>query len=202
MSAQTLQSKFVRRVLPVVGLVAIVFSVLLGVQDYRNAHAALQTKQRNLPEAYSVALAALSQNFRPASISRVIASLKLDPDVANVVVFDDQDNELSKLEVVHLVGAEKGTVVEKLIVDDTVTGRMTTKGKIRITFHARAVGDATADRAVKSVMNILLLVGSIFLTALVVNRRIIGLPLERFLIAIRGATDHNSREPVAWSSPR
>ena len=200
MSAQTLQSKFVRRVLPVVGLVAIVFSVLLGVQDYRNSHAALQTKQRNLPEAYSVALAALSQNFKPASISRVIASLKLDPDVANVVVFDDQDNELSKLEVVHLVGAEKGTVVEKLIVDDTVTGRMTTKGKIRITFHARAVGDATADRAVKSVMNILLLVGSIFLTALVVNRRIIGLPLERFLIAIRGATDHNSREPVAWSS--
>src|SRR6185369_11970082 len=47
---------------------------------------------------------------------------------------------------------------------------------------------------------ILLLVGSIFLTALVVNRRIIRLPLERFLIAIRRATDHNSREPVAWSS--
>ena len=188
--AQTLQSKFVLRVLPVVGFVAIVFSVLLGIQDNRNAQEALQTKQRNLPEVYSAALAALSQNFKPASISRVIASLKLDPDVASVIVFDDQDNELSKVEVVHLVGAEKGTVVEKLIVDDTVAGRMTIKGKIRIIFHRRAVGDATADRAVKSVMNILLLVGSIFLTALVVNRRIIGLPLERFLSAIRRATDH------------
>ena len=48
----TVQAKFLLGVLPVVILVAFIFSAILGFQDYQNAHQVLKAKQRQLPQGY------------------------------------------------------------------------------------------------------------------------------------------------------
>ncbi len=196
----TVQAKFLLGVLPVVILVAFIFSAILGFQDYQNAHQVLKAKQRQLPQVYAVALAALSQNFQKAWVSRVIGSLALDPDVADAAVLDDEDNVLAQISVVKLQQGERRNVVEELIVDDTKAGRMTIKGKLKVAFHERALDKSIADRVGRSAMLVLLLVAAVVLAALIANRIIIGRPLERFLQAIRRADEEGIREPVRWSS--
>lgn len=196
----TLQSKFILSILPVVIVVALLFSGVLGFLDYQNAHQALKAKQQSLPKVYSVALAALSGNFQPAWISRVIGSLTLDPDVAGATVFDDEDNVLAQVRVIGLQDGEKRVVVEEMVVDDTKSGRLTIKGKLKVSFHERALNKSIVDRAVRSALLVLLLVTAIFVAAVIANRMIIGRPLAHFLLAIRRAAEENSRDPVAWSS--
>jgi signal transduction histidine kinase/CheY-like chemotaxis protein/uncharacterized membrane protein affecting hemolysin expression len=196
----TVQAKFILSIVPVVVLVAVLFSAIFGYHDYNQAHQALKSKQESLPQVYSVALAALSQNFQQAWISRVIASLTLDPDVAYAAVFDDEDKLLARIEVVALEPDEQRTLVDQVIVDDTKPGRLTIKGKIRVGFHQRALNQTIAERALRSVGLVSLLAFAIVLVAAVANKVIIGRPLERFLNAIQRAATENSREPVAWSS--
>jgi signal transduction histidine kinase/CheY-like chemotaxis protein len=196
----TVQAKFILGILPLVLAVAVIFSAILGYQDYQSAHEALKNKQQSLPKVYSVALAALSQSFQTAWISRVVGSLALDPDVASASVLDDEGNVLVQVAVVRLADAEPRRVVEHPIVDDTKPGRLTIKGKIRVTFHERTLNKTVTDRVVRSAMLVVLLVTTIVLAAVIANRLIIGRPLDRFLAAIRRADDEHVREPVAWSS--
>jgi signal transduction histidine kinase/CheY-like chemotaxis protein len=196
----TVQAKFILSIVPVVVVVAVLFSGLFGYHDYINAHQALKSKQENLPKVYGVALAALSQNFQEAWIARVIASLQLDPDVADAAVFDDEEKQLARIEVVRLEPGEKRTVVDQLIVDDTKSGRLTIKGKIRVAFHERTLNQTILERALRSVGLVSLLAFAIVLVAVIANRVTIGRPVERFLHAIQRAATDNSREPVAWSS--
>lgn len=114
----TVQAKFILSIVPVV-VVAVLFCAIFGYHDYNQAHQALKSKQESLPQVCSVALAALSQNFQQAWISRVIASLTLDPDVAYAAVFDDEDKLLARIDVVELEPDEQRTVVDQVIVDDT-----------------------------------------------------------------------------------
>ena len=196
----TLQAKFILGILPVVVIVAVLFSALFAMQNYRQMREALTTKQRVLPEVYSVALAALSRDFAPATIGRVIGSLALDPDVARATVFDDDATVLAQVKLVDLGESERHAVVEQIIYDDMKPGRQHTKGKIRVVFHERALDKSIADGVVRDVILILLLVAAIVLAAVIANRIIIGRPLERFLQAIRRADEEHVREPVAWSS--
>ncbi len=196
----TVQAKFLLSIVPVVVVAALLFSAIFGFQDYRSAHQALESKQENLPKVYSVALAALSQNFQQAWITRVIASLALDPDVADAAVFDDEDKLLARIAVVELAPDEPRTVVDQMIVDDTRPGRLTIKGKLRVGFHERALNKTISERVLRSAVLVSLLAFAIVLVALAANRVIIGRPLERFLGAIQRAAADNSREPVAWSS--
>jgi signal transduction histidine kinase/DNA-binding response OmpR family regulator len=196
----TVQAKFILGILPIVVLVALLFSAILGYKDYRDGHARLSAKQQNLPQVYSVALAALSQNFQTAWIARVIGSLALDPDVASVAVLDDEETVVAQLKVVELQADESRAVTERLIVDDTKVGRLTIKGKIRITFHERAINAFIVNRVIGSVALVVLLITAVVLAAVITNRLIIGRPLGRFLAAIRRADEDYVREPVAWSS--
>ena len=201
----TVQAKFILSIVPVVVVVALLFSGIFGYHDYSNAHQALKSKQENLPKVYSVALAALSQNFQDAWIARVIASLALDPDVADAAVFDDEEKQLARIEVVRLEPGEKRTVVDQLIVDDTKSGRLTIKGKIRVGFHERALNQTITERALRSVGLVSLLAFAIVLVAVVANRLIIGRPLERFLHASRTRRIHlvlHDTDPLTRRCPR
>ena len=122
----TVQAKFILSIVPLV-VVAVLFSAIFGYHDYNQAHQALKSKHESLPQVYSVALAALSQNFQQAWISRVIASLTLDPDVAYAAVFDDEDKLLARIDVVELEPDEQRTMVDQVIVDDTKSGRLTSR---------------------------------------------------------------------------
>ena len=196
----TVQAKFILGILPLVIVVAVVFSAILGYRDYQSAYQALKAKQESLPQVYSVALAALSQDFKTAWITRIVASMGLDPDVATVAVLDDEGEVLARVVVVTLEDSEPRRVVERVIVDDTQAGRLTIKGKIRVVFHERTLNSNVTDRVVRSVMLVVLLVTTIVLAAVIANRLIIGRPLDRFLAAIRRADEERVREPVAWSS--
>src|SRR3954468_10747558 len=121
---KSLQAKFIVGILPIVVSVAVVFSAIFAVQNYRVMRDALTTKQRVLPEVYSVALAALSRDFAQPAIKRVIGSLALDPDVARATVFDDEETVLAQIVVVRLADTEKHALVEHMIIDDTRAGRL------------------------------------------------------------------------------
>ena len=197
---KTLQAKFILGILPVVVIVAVLFSAIFAIQNYLLMRQALITKQRVLPEVYGVALAALSSNFEQTSIKRVIGSLALDPDVAQATVLDDEDTVLAQIRVINLDTAEASKVIEQMIIDDTKAGRLNIKGKIKVVFHERALNKSTRDGVIRDASLVMLLVFAIVLAALVANRIVIGRPLERLLRAIRRAEEQHIREPVAWSS--
>jgi len=199
-SLRTLQAKFIFGILPVVVIVAVLFSAIFAVQNYRQMRQALTTKHRVLPDVYSIALAALSSTFEPASIARVIGSLALDPDVAQATVLDDEDTVLAQIDAVKLEPAEDRKVIEQMIVDDTRAGRLNIKGKIQVVFHERALDKSMRDGLVRDGSLVMLLVSAIVLAAVIANRIIIGRPLEHLLRAIRRADEEHIREPVPWSS--
>ena len=183
-SLRTLQAKFIFGILPVVVIVAVLFSAIFAVQNYRQMRQALTTKHRVLPDVYSIALAALSSTFEPASIARVIGSLALDPDVAQATVLDDEDTVLAQIDAVKLEPAEDRKVIEQMIVDDTRAGRLNIKGKIQVVFHERALDKSMRDGLVRDGSLVMLLVSAIVLAAVIANRIIIGRPLEHLLRAI------------------
>ncbi len=145
----SLQTKFVIGILPIVIVVAVIFSGLFARQNYQQMRQALTTKQRVLPEVYSVALAALSSNFEPRAIRRVIGSLALDPDVATATVVDDEDTVLGQIQVIELGASDERAVVEQMIVDDTKSGRLNIKGKIKVVFHERELRNSLVDGLVR-----------------------------------------------------
>lgn len=196
----TLRVKFIIGILPMVVLVAVLFSAIFALQNYKQMREALATKQRVLPEVYGQALAALSREFAAPAIGRVIGSLVVDPDVARATVFDPDDVVLAQVKRIDLDDNEPRVSVEQLILDERTAGSAGVKGKLRVVFHERAVKKTIADGVVRDVSLILLLVAAIVIAAVVTNRIIIGRPLERFLHAIRRADEEHVREPVAWSS--
>jgi signal transduction histidine kinase/CheY-like chemotaxis protein len=197
---KSLQAKFIVGILPIVVSVAVLFSAIFAVQNYRFMREALTTKQRVLPEVYSVALAALSRDFAQPAIKRVIGSLALDPDVARATVVDDEETVLAQIIVVRLADTEKHALVEHMIIDDTRAGRLNIKGKIKVVFHERTLRKSIIAGIWRDASLIMLLVAAIVLAALLANKIIIGRPLQKFVHAIRRADEEHVREPVAWSS--
>src|SRR5262245_49949454 len=102
----TLRAKFVFAILPMVVIVAIAFSGIFAFQNYQQMRYTLHTKQRVLPEVYGRALSALSRDFNPPAIARVIGSLTVDRDVARATVFDGENLAVAQLRLVNLAESE------------------------------------------------------------------------------------------------
>ena len=131
-------------------------------------------------------------------IGLTLAAIAIDPNVLGVRVYDESGDLFD--EIGTMDSSEEGEiVVERDIVfqkdgDDKVIGRLV------IAMTDKRAWEVTKSRLLLTGGILLLVILSVTVSALVAQRRTIGIPLQRLLTSIRLAQDTGTRQPVEWRS--
>ena len=195
---RSLRAKFLVVVVPLVLLSTLTVFGLFELNAQREAEQRLRDKLEKLVAIQSAVVAESLWNVADEQIKLILEALATDPDVSGAAVYDDLDilvgwtGKIDGFEQQDLF-AEKEIVY---IYDDTpeVIGRLA----ISLT-DAQARADAQS-RLILAVGLATFLLAAVVLSALVANRRTIGIPLERLLGSINRARQAGEREPVDWNS--
>ncbi len=195
---QTLQAKFLALIVP---LILLSTAVVFGISEMtaRNeADARLSDKVGELVEIQSAVLSEALWNVADRQIELILAAVAIDPDILGAVVYDETNNPVSSIGSVEAIEQQE-FFAEK----DVVYG---TDGETEVIGHraialtdarARAESQARLYVAIGLAALLLLLVVA---TALVANRRTIGIPLERLLKSINQSREKGERVPVNWKA--
>ncbi|MEM7221861.1 MAG: response regulator [Pseudomonadota bacterium] len=195
---RSLRAKFLAVVVPLVLLSTVIVFGLFELNAQRAAKLRLQDKLDDLVTIQSAVVAESLWNVADEQIKLILAALATDPDVKGAAVYDDLDilvgwtGEIDGFEQSDYF-AQKEIVY---IYDETpeVIGRLA----IALT-DSQAASDTQA-RLTLAVGLATLLLAAVVLSALIANRRTIGIPLERLLTSINRAQEGGTRTAVDWNS--
>ena len=194
---RTLRAKFLSVNVPLVMLSTLTLFALFEITTYRSEVRRLHDRLEQLASGQSAILVAPLWTFDQEQIHLIVAALENEPDLAGVVVSDESGRVLSSTGT--LDGVADDLVSRREIVfgggaAERVIGRLTvafSDRRLRAELRARALFNG-------ALLGGLLL--AVIVSALVANRRSIGLPLERLLASIRGYRSGGERMPVDWHS--
>ena len=195
---RSLRAKFLVVVVPLVLLSTVIVFGLFELAAQREAKLRLQDKLDALVTIQSAVLAESLWNVADGQIKLILAALANDSDVKGAAVYDDldilvgwtgeidgfeQDEYFAEKEIVYIYD-ENPRVIGRLAISLT-DSEAYADTEARLTL---AVGLAT------------LLLAAVVLSALIANRRTIGIPLERLQASINRAQQGGERSAVDWNS--
>jgi signal transduction histidine kinase/DNA-binding response OmpR family regulator len=197
-SFRSLRAKFLAVVVPLVLISTFVVFGLFELNAQREAKQRLRDKLDKLIAIQSAVVAESLWNVADEQIKLILEALATDPDVSGVAVYDDidilvaWDGEIDGFEKEELF-AQKEIVY---VYDESpeVIGRLAVS-----LIDSRAQADAQS-RLLLAVGLATFLLAAVVFSALIANRRTIGIPLERMLASINRARQGDDREPVDWDS--
>ena len=197
---KSLRNKFLIIVLPPVLLCFIAYSIVASYVDYRDNQRELENSIQEFANVQSAALSQplweLNYNF----IRHQVNNLLMYPDVVKVAVNDEEG--LFSVDAVagHAAEADDSHIeIRKDIVHQSNMGRKKI-GSLQFTYSERRIKNALYSNLIRDSLLLLFLVVAIVVSAVVANRLTIGVPLNRFLNAIRQTESLHTRIDVDWSS--
>jgi len=149
--------------------------------------------------SYSMLLAEPLWHFDSTAIENAERALMQDPDVLQIEVYDEGNNLVS-IRKSDLLGLVKSTtVIESPIIyrNAHINQRA---GALKVT-----VGQARLEESMKRQMDemmvvLLLLVVAIFIGAWLIQKRVIGIPLQQMMLAIQSSNQDERFVKVNWNS--
>jgi sigma-B regulation protein RsbU (phosphoserine phosphatase) len=195
---QSLRAKFLALIVP---LILISTAVVFGISEMtaRNkADARLNDKVNELVEIQSSVLSEALWNVANRQIELILAAVAIDPDVLGAIVYDELDQPISSIGSIEAIEHQeffaKKDIVHVSNDEPEIIGRL----EIALT-DARMLAESTARLYIAAGLAALLLL-LVIATALVANRRTIGVPLERLLASINRSREMGERVHVNWKS--
>ncbi|KAA3629042.1 MAG: adenylate/guanylate cyclase domain-containing protein, partial [Proteobacteria bacterium] len=176
-------------------------AIVFGVVEYNAREAAIEKLHRKVDEIVAIQSAVLSEsmwNVADEQIELILASLMIDPDVLGAVVYDEEGNPVTS---VGAVGKFEGALFRTS--GDIMyahRGGRETVGRLEVALTDSRIESELRSRLLISAALAALLLLSLIASALIGNRRTIGIPLERLLAAINNSRETGRRVPVDWSS--
>ena len=195
---RTLRAKFLILIIPLVLISTMIVFGLFELNAQREANLRLQDKLDQLAEIQSSVLAESLWNVADEQIKLILAALAIDPDVSGAVVYDEQRLPVGFIGEIDLIEEEE-FYAEKDIVyvydeEPQVIGHLA----ISLTDAQVRADSRTRLMLAGGLAGFLLLL--VVASALIANRRTIGIPLERLLGSINRSREGGERMRVDWSS--
>ena len=197
-SLQTVQAKFLALIVP---LILVSTAGVFGFSELtaRNkADARLAKKVGQLVEIQSAVLSEALWNVADKQIALILDAVAIDPDVLGVVDYNELDEPIGAIGSIDAI-AEQEFHARRDIVYAADDGTEVIGGLSIALTDARARAE-TAGRLYVAIGLAALLLLLVVATALVANRRTIGIPLKRLLTSINRSRESGEREPVRWQS--
>jgi signal transduction histidine kinase/CheY-like chemotaxis protein/uncharacterized membrane protein affecting hemolysin expression len=195
---RSIKAKFLALIVPFV-LVSI-FAVF-GVVEYNariSADAKLQNKLEKLVEIQSAVVAESLWNVADEQIKLILAALKIDPDVLAAAVYDDGNVLVGSTG--SLDGIEQNEFYAEKDIVYVYSNQPQVIGRMMIALSDAQIKAESGARLQLAASLAALLLGAVITSALIANRRTIGIPLERLLGAITAARSSGEHSPVDWKS--
>ncbi len=198
LSFNSIRAKFLAFVVPLVLLSTIVVFGLFEANARRDANLTLQDKLEELVAVQSAVVAESLWNLGHAQINLFLAALATDPDVESAAVYDERD---------RLVGAT-GSIEEAETRPFFATKEIVYLydeepeiiGRLAVSLTDARLQSAAGDRMLLAGILAAILLVSVIFSALLGNRRVIGIPLERLLASINNIREGGERQDVDWRS--
>ncbi|MEM7172168.1 MAG: response regulator [Pseudomonadota bacterium] len=195
---RSLRSKFLIVVVPLVLLATLLVFGVFEWNAQREARERLQDKLDKLVEIQSAVLAESLWNVADQQIQLILAALATDPDVSGAAVYDDFDL------LIGWVGEVDGIEDREFFAIKPITyvygDSPKVIGNLAISLSdAQAQADAQA-RLILAIGLATFMLAAVVISALIANRRTIGIPLERLLSSIKRSQEVSEREPVDWNT--
>lgn len=195
---RTLRAKFLLVIVPLV-LSAIV--VVFGLFEYSANQRASQQLLNRLDQLLTMQVQVLSRplwNLSQEQIELIVSAIEVDEDVLGVAVYDEAGNllahkgQIEGMEGNRFFGARD--IVQASVATEQVIGRLA------IALTPAAVREERNTRLIFAFGLAAVLMGAIIISALIANRRTIGVPLDRLLGSINQLRQGKGRKPVDWHS--
>jgi class 3 adenylate cyclase len=195
---RTLRAKFLALIVPLVLLSTVIVFGISELTARREANRNLHAKLDGLVEIQSAVLSESLWNVADEQVALILAAIAIDPDVLGAIVYDDSNNPVASVGAAETIEQQEFFAERDIAYgsgdDREVIGRLA----IALT-DARVQAESQNRLIVVTGLAVLMLL-SVVAIALVTNRRIIGIPLERLLDSINRSRQKGERKPVDWAS--
>ncbi|GBC61296.1 hypothetical protein DENIS_2256 [Desulfonema ishimotonii] len=195
-----LGSKFLFIVLPPVILSTLLITLFTGLFMYRDLKKGLESDIANLLQIQTTVLASDLWNYNMKDLEQNLRTLSLYPGISQIAVRNDNGQLLAKASshFYRTTGRSDGIMTRRLVF--IAPHQQQAIGTLTLSYHYGVIYKRLADQLFRDSLSLLMLVFVIVASAAAANRLTIGIPLERFLNAVRYADKKNIREPVDWPS--
>ena len=182
---------------PAVVVTSIVIFGGFAAYDFQNDRTRLADRIEGMATNHGAVVRESLWHLNTASINLILDAVIADADVVGARVYDEFGS---------LVGARGDgatqvglPTVSEVVTRETATGRQQI-GRLEITYSdARLVDEARQQAWIIAVLAVLLTVATAT-AATLANWRVIGMPLQRLLLAIESTGRENPPQPVAWEA--
>lgn len=197
---KSLRNKFLFMVLPPVLLCFIAYSIVASYIDFRDNQRELESSIEDFANVQSAALSQPLWELNYGFIRQQVENLLMYPDVVKVAVHDEE-GLFSVDASAGRAKREDGSQVNiiKEIIHETNIGEKKI-GTLHFAYSERRIRQTLYSNLIRDSILLLFLVVAIVVSAVVANRLTIGIPLDRFLNAIRQTESVHARRDVDWSS--
>lgn len=195
---RSIRAKFLALIVPFVLLS--IFAVF-GLVEYNARIAAEQKLQSKLDKLVAIQSGVVAEslwNVADEQIKLILSALQIDPDVVAAAVYDDSDLLVGSIGEVE--GMKSNAYFAEKAISYVYDDNTTTIGRLAIALQdSQIVADSRA-RLLVAVGLAALLLFSVIVSALIANRRTIGIPLEQLLQSINLSRESGKRVSVDWTS--
>ena len=198
LSFNTIRAKFLAFVIPLVLLSTIAVFGLFEFDARRDANRMLQDKLDKLVAIQSAVVAKSLWNVADEQIKLILAALAIDPDVESAAVYDERD------QLVGFTGSADEIETRPFFASKEIVYVYDEKpeviGRLTVALTDARLQSAARERMFLAGVLAAILIVSVVFSALLGNRRTIGIPLERLLASIDRSREGGKRQAVDWRS--
>ena len=199
---RTLRVKFLVIIIPPVIICSGIFSVISTFLTYRDMENELAIDIRNIVKLQSETLALPLWNYLDEHIQRTLEVLVLNPDILKAEVRDVMGENIASAEKTSIreesLSVRNKVYVEREIIFQVPDAKEKVLGSLYIVFYRGRIYQTLYRKIILDSLLLLFLVIAIVGSAVIANKLTIGIPLTKFLHAIRQADEKNIRERVTW----
>jgi sigma-B regulation protein RsbU (phosphoserine phosphatase) len=198
LSFRSIRTKFLALVVPLVLLSTFAVFGLFELNARRDANLKLEEKLQKMITLQSSVISEPLWNVSDEQIELNLAALAIDPDVLGVAVYDVDGILIGKSGSVEEIGRQRFRAHKDI--NYTYKNELQTIGRISIALTDSSLRSAAQERITLTAILAAVLLVSVVFSALVGNRRTIGIPLQRLLRSINQSRHAHDRQPVDWRS--
>ncbi len=197
LSFNTIRAKFLAIVVPLVLLSTVAVFGLFELNARHDANLKLQDKLDKLVTIQSAVLAEPLWNVADEQIKLILAALAIDPDVESAAVYDELGQLVGATGSADEIETRPFFASKEIIyVDD----KLAVIGRLAVSLTDARLQSSAEERMFLAAGLAAILLVSVVVSALLGNRRTIGIPLERLLGSINRSRDGGERQAVDWRS--
>ena len=195
-----LNSKFLIISLPPVIVSVLILMSVFGFLTYRDMRMNLLVNLSHLIRIQKDTLAFHLWNYDEDGLKNTLDALILYPGISDAAVYNTENRIVSRVGVdVETAGHGKYPQITQELTFK-IPYAVKTLGYVRVSYHYNNIYKRLGDQLLRDTVLLLMLVAVIVISVVTANRLTIGIPLQRFLTAVRRVDKKNIRELVDWSA--